>query len=429
MRSWKNIVLTNPDGIPEGLYNLFQSYSNGIILNSNANKNGEFEWMTAFGNSSEYQISNSENPFEELHEFLSKNQNWVFGHFNYDLKNSLENLHSNHHSGIDFSELHFIIPEIIAIKKSDFSCSFSNENKEIEFQKALGEKSKNTSKETQIILTPRTSKTEYLKNVESLLQHIHRGDIYEINYCIEFFSENVFIDPVSLFLKLNALTDAPFSALYKDGDQWLICASPERFIQKKGNKIISQPIKGTRPRGKTNEEDDILKKDLLNDKKEQSENVMIVDLVRNDLSRSAKKGSVKVEELFGIHSFKNVHQMISTVTCELHENVNPIDAIKNAFPMGSMTGAPKVRAMDLIEDFENMKRGLYSGAIGYFTPQMDFDFNVVIRSIQYNSKTGYLSLMVGSAITALSDPEKEYAECLVKAETLFQALGAEKINN
>ena len=150
---------------------------------------------------------------------------------------------------------------------------------------------------------------------------------------------------------------------------------------------------------------------------------MIVDIVRNDLSRSAQKGTVKVEELFGIHTFKNVHQMISTISCELDSATNPIEAIKNAFPMGSMTGAPKVKAMELAEKFENVKRGLYAGALGYFTPTMDFDFNVIIRSIQYNSKTGYLSLMVGSAITANSIPEKEYDECLVKAKTLFQALG------
>jgi len=277
---------------------------------------------------------------------------------------------------------------------------------------------------TRIHMQARTSREEYISNAKKLIEHIHCGDIYEVNYCIEFFAENVSVDPSSLFLKLNELTQAPFSCLYKNGEHWLICASPERFLHKKGSCIISQPIKGTRARGKTFEEDEKLKMELFLDEKERSENVMIVDLVRNDLSKSAKKNSVKVEELFGIHSFKSVHQMISTVRAELRNDVHPVDAIRNAFPMGSMTGAPKIKAMELIDEFENVKRGLYSGAVGYFTPDLDFDFNVVIRSIQYNSKTGYLSFMVGSALTANADPEKEYEECLLKAKTLFESIDA-----
>jgi para-aminobenzoate synthetase component 1 len=205
-------------------------------------------------------------------------------------------------------------------------------------------------------------------------------------------------------------------------DKHLLCGSPERFLKKDGNKLISQPIKGTAGRGHDDQSDQMLKENLLKDPKEQSENVMIVDLVRNDLSRTALKGSVQVEELFGIYPFKQVYQMISTVTSELQSGVHLVDAIRSAFPMGSMTGAPKVRAMELIEDYESIKRGLYSGAVGYITPEEDFDFNVVIRSLIYNKQKQYVSAIVGGAITDKSDPEKEYDECLLKAKPLFDTL-------
>ncbi|HTL81233.1 MAG TPA: anthranilate synthase component I family protein [Bacteroidia bacterium] len=275
-----------------------------------------------------------------------------------------------------------------------------------------------------IHLQARTPRAIYLSNVNKLISHIHRGDIYEINYCIEFFAENVSIDPLNVFLRLNELTKAPHACLYKCGDAWLLCASPERFLKKTGKKIISQPIKGTRPRGKTPEEDERLKTELKNDPKEISENVMIVDLVRNDLSRIADKGSVNVDELCGIYSFESVHQMISTVSADVREDVSFEEIIRATFPMGSMTGAPKFRAMQLIDEFEDMNRGIYSGSVGVIQPNGDFDLNVVIRSIEYNSKTGYLSVKVGSAITANCDPEKEYEECLVKAQPMLRALNA-----
>jgi para-aminobenzoate synthetase component 1 len=406
-----------------GVYELFQTCKTGMLLLDNSAKPASFEWMAGFGVEKELEGKENGNVFDELQKFLSPAKN-VFGHFSYDLKNSIEALSSAHFSGMEFPAAYFFVPQLLAIKTAGGLQVDSSDNALLEkFHADLPAEKKHLVVNDKIILKERTPKQDYISTVNSILAHIHRGDIYEINYCIEFFAESVSIDPPAIFQKLNALCEAPFSVLYKHNDQWLICASPERFLKKTGAKLISQPIKGTRPRGKTTEEDQQLRDELLNDPKERSENVMIVDLVRNDLSKSAKKGSVNVEELFGIHSFKNVHQMISTVVAELDEHIHPVDAIKNAFPMGSMTGAPKVRAMQLAEEFENMKRGLYSGAAGYFTPEMDFDFNVVIRSIQYNAKTGYLSLMAGSAITANSDPEKEYAECLVKAKTLFQALG------
>ena len=253
-----------------------------------------------------------------------------------------------------------------------------------------------------------------------------------MNFCQEFYGENVSLNPIHLFLKLNEIAKAPFSTFYKFKDRYLLCASPERFIKKEGQQLISQPIKGTSKTANTPEgineggiddvSDELLKTALQNDPKNRSENVMIVDLVRNDLGKSCVAGSVKVTELFGIYSFPTVHQMISTIEGTLRPDVHFIDALKNAFPMGSMTGAPKVRAMQLIEQYEITQRGLYSGAVGYITPEGNFDFNVVIRSILYNSKSRYLSFQVGGAIVADSVAGDEYEECLVKAQGVLKAL-------
>ena len=397
-------------------------YENGCLLVSNDDPDSEKKILAGLGSLRMISPVANKSSFEILKNEMSISPNWLFGHFSYDLKNEEEKLKSENPDGIGFTQMSFFIPEsVFRFENGELLFTTAGDKKmEDVLGNAAGEKTDFTKG---FSMQSRVSRSTYISNAQKLIAHIHRGDIYEINYCIEFFAEKIFLDPVALFLRLNSLAQAPFSALYKNGSHWLICASPERFLQKKGSRIISQPIKGTRARGKTIAEDEQLKSELFLDEKERSENVMIVDLVRNDLSKSAKKGTVKVEELFGIHSFKSVHQMISTVSAELKNDVHPVDAIRNAFPMGSMTGTPKLAALQLAEEFENTKRGLYSGAVGYFTPELDFDFNVVIRSIQYNSETGYLSIMVGSALTANADPEKEYEECLLKAKALFESLG------
>jgi para-aminobenzoate synthetase component 1 len=275
-----------------------------------------------------------------------------------------------------------------------------------------------------LTLTSRTSKDKYLTNVRNIKSQIKAGDYYEINYCCEFYAKHSAIEPLAVFNKLNASARAPFSSFFKLNDKYLLCASPERFLKKAGNKVISQPIKGTIRIGTTQEENQILQKELADSEKERAENVMIVDLVRNDLSKHAKAGTVKVEELFGIYEFPTVNQMISTISAKLSGDVHPVDVIKGTFPMGSMTGAPKVEVMKNIEAYEDQKRGLYSGSVGYFIPDGDFDFNVVIRSIFYNASTEYLSIQVGSAITYDADPEAEYEELLLKAKGMLEALDA-----
>lgn len=275
---------------------------------------------------------------------------------------------------------------------------------------------------TEVKIKLRIHKDEYHQKVTKLLEHIHRGDIYEANFCQEFFAEKTTINPFKTYQQLNEISEPPFATFIKIDELYVLSASPERYIRKEGSKIISQPIKGTAKRYVNKIEDDKIAYDLARDEKERAENIMIVDLVRNDLSKIAKKGSVKVEELCGVHSFKQVHQLISTVVSEIEDAIHPVDVLKETYPMGSMTGAPKVSAMKIIEDLEETKRGLYSGTVGYFTPDGDFDFNVIIRSILYNEKEKYVSFSVGGAITAKSIPEKEYEECLLKAKAMKHVL-------
>jgi para-aminobenzoate synthetase component 1 len=273
-----------------------------------------------------------------------------------------------------------------------------------------------------IEIQQRISKDLYLEKITKMLEYINKGDIYEANFCMEFFAENATINPLEKFLKLNEISKSPQAVFFKNNTQFLLSASPERYLKKEGEILISQPIKGTAKRFLDPIEDEYSKNQLALDPKERSENIMVSDLVRNDLSRTAQKGSVKVEELCAVYSFEQVHQMISTITSKLDSQYAAVDAIKTTFPMGSMTGTPKVSVMKIIENLEETKRGLYSGAVGYFAPNGDFDFNVVIRSILYNQEKKYISFSVGSAITSQAIPENEYEECLLKAKAMHEVL-------
>ena len=398
----------------------------------------EFDCLIACGVQDEIVLNDDAFAFEKLKQFQIEKQDWLFGFLSYDLKNSVEKLQSNNFDGIKMPDLHFFQPQIV-LKISKNHCEIvrntegGNTNYVLKSNSIFEEINnykfiENNTQNIDFQLKTRFNKSEYLEKIEQIKRHILRGDIFEMNFCQEFYGENVDINPIQLFFKLNDIAQAPFSTFYKFKDKYLLCASPERFIKKEGQHLISQPIKGTSkransPEGINKQADEQLKTALQNDSKNRSENVMIVDLVRNDLGKSCVAGSVKVSELFGIYSFPTVHQMISTIEGTLRPDVHFIDALKNAFPMGSMTGAPKVRAMQLIEQYEMSKRGLYSGAVGYITPEGNFDFNVVIRSILYNSKNRYLSFQVGGAIVADSVAEDEYEECLVKAQGVLRALG------
>lgn len=402
------------------------------FLDSNEYKDqySAYDFIVAAGVQAELK-SDSGNAFEKLKAFQKENKQWLFGFFGYDLKNETEDLSSHNVDHLNFPDLYFFVPKyLIAVKDGIIDVLIGNKDLVDEIDQVA------TKNEQRITLPAgqagnnglniqsQLTKNQYLNKVESLKNHIIRGDIYEVNFCQEFFTEKAHINPVETFEALNTVSPTPFGGYFKLNDQYILSATPERFLCKRGNKLISQPIKGTARRNADLTEDAKIKTALKNDIKEQTENVMIVDLVRHDLTKSAVKGSVKVDELFGIYSFPQVHQMISTISCELNPEIHFIDAIKNAFPMGSMTGAPKVKAMELIEEYEKTKRGVYSGSFGCINPDGDFDFNVVIRSILYNKANKYLSFQVGGAITYQSDAEKEYEECLLKASAILKVLGS-----
>lgn len=396
---------------------------------ANNNKNLFISRIIAIGADEELIVNKTGSALEELQEFYDRKKGWLFGYLSYDLKNEIEELTSINSDNMEFPVLHFFSPKVLIQIENEISSVYYNDDFS---SKTEAEKIYNLSitpvtktfkgKSNKINIQSKITKEEYINSVDQLKQHIRKGDIYEINFCQEYFAENTEINPTEIFEKFNSISQAPFAAYCKFAERYLICSSPERFLKKHGNTLISQPIKGTIRRSENKQEDNQLKTELQSNPKERSENVMIVDLVRNDLSRIAERGTVKVEELFEIYTFKQVHQMISTISCELKNNISFSDIIKATFPMGSMTGAPKVSAMKLIEEFESTKRGLYSGAVGYIDPNGDFDFNVIIRSILYNKEKKHLSFMVGSAITDKSIAEQEYAECLLKAKAMFDVL-------
>ena len=343
------------------------------------------------------------------------------GFITYEVKNEIEALSSDNFSGLDWPVLHFFLPETCLYWQRDT----------LQIQGAV------TDVLAAILATAvpaalppavpplraRMPRADYLQAVENVREDILNGEVYELTLCQEFYAEGVALDPVATFWRLNEASPAPYAGFLRYHDHYLLCASPELFLAHHHPIIVSQPIKGTRRRGPTPLEDEQQRLALLHDEKERAENLMIVDLVRNDLARIAQTGTVRVPELFGTYGFKHVWQLISTVTAELRPGLNLADILRATFPMGSMTGAPKIRAMQLIEQYETSRRGLYSGTFGFGWPDGEFEFNVVIRSLQYRADTGYLSLQVGSAITYDSVPEQEYAECLLKAQGMLEALG------
>jgi len=391
---------------------VFYSDSNNISFPSEP-----FEDFLAFGSVREVNFSSADS-LEDLKIHIGKKPSWLFGHISYDIKNQLEKLYSENPDSINFPDIAFFEPQFLLL--------FNNDS--VEF--LLGddhEKLISNINEVQLDLkleindheiSCQVLREEYINTVNLLKQHIINGDIYEINYCMEFLIKNIQFSPTSFYLNLSNSSPAPFSSFYKLNEKYLLGASPERYLKKTGNHVISQPIKGTARRGRTEQEDEIIKKELRSNEKELAENMMIVDLVRNDLARSCAFGSVKVQEMFGVYTFRHLHQMISTVCGELRPEVHAVDIIKNSFPMGSMTGAPKIKVMELIEKYETFKRGLYSGTVGYFTPEGDFDFNVVIRGLLYNQLSQTAAFHVGSAITFDADAEQEYNECLLKATAI-----------
>jgi para-aminobenzoate synthetase component 1 len=425
-RTTRTYSVESVSNLHEKLLRWAQQYETAVWLDSNKHhlEHSNFDNILALEEFTSIQ-TDAEHAFEKLKEYQTITQDYLFGYISYDVKNASENLTSTNVDDLGFAELFFFQPQkILFIKDNRVEfryLSMVEDEIDTDFKAicdiVLKPQNTNISKE-KIEIRSRISKKDYLKKVDKILEYIHKGDVYEVNFCQEFYAKNTSINPLDIYEDLNTISEAPFATFLKIDHQFLLCASPERYLKKEGRKIISQPIKGTAKRFKNRLEDQKIATALSKDTKERSENIMIVDLVRNDLSKSAKKGSVQVEELCKVSSFKQVHQMISTVVSEIKDDVHLVDVIKDTFPMGSMTGAPKISAMKIIESLEETKRGLYSGTVGYFTPNGNFDFNVVIRSILYDAEKKYLSFSVGSAVTAKSSPEKEYEECLLKAKAM-----------
>lgn len=402
------------DSLKKGLIEYARKFDYACILDSHYDIFGsqipftQYDLVAGFGTKNNAIIINT---FEELSFVRTDLKEWLLGYLTYDVKNQIEKLQSQNPDYLQWPEIFFFQPEILFLLKGrklnilSVRPINSIQNEILDYKQSI-------NKEFSLLLKSRISREEYISTVSKIKENIQLGNLYEINYCQEFYN-TCKIDPYTYFNKLKSFSPSPFSAFYKYQNKYLLSASPERFLLKTGNRLISQPIKGTAPRGENAVEDFQHIRELKTSIKERSENIMIVDIVRNDLSRIAKRNTVKVEELCGIHSFPQVHQMISTISAEVID-CSFTDILKAAFPMGSMTGAPKISAMKLAEKYECSKRGLYSGTVGYIAPGMDFDFNVVIRSLQYNAENSYLSYMAGSAITALSYAEKEYEECLLK---------------
>lgn len=471
MRTTKEYLLTDPAEFKLKLLSWSKQFGEVVWLDSNdyPQKSTGFEAVLAVEAFTSIKTDHF-NAFDNLKEYQEVTADWIFGYLSYDLKNDVEDLSSNNFDGLHFPELYFFQPaKMIQIKNGKavfhylkmvdeemegdfFDILGAEESKERgnssevreqrrdkrgERKEESGKNSSNEGIESSILKpetpnlepetlnqkpVPRITKEDYLQKVQKILHHIHRGDIYEANFCQEFYAEEFELDALEVFRKLNAISVSPFAVFLKFENNYLLSASPERYLRKEGSKIFSQPIKGTARRSEDLLEDKEIAKALSNDPKERSENIMIVDLVRNDLSKVAKMGSVQVEELCEVYTFRQVHQLISTVSAELDQGIPPVEVLRATFPMGSMTGAPKISAMKIIEEMEETKRGLYSGAVGYFTPQGNFDFNVVIRSILYNAEKKYASFSVGGAITSGSVPEREYEECLLKAKAMRQVL-------
>ena len=407
-----------------------ESFACIFLSAGRSDDHGQISLMAGFGIAEQ---------FSDLSDVPSCPESPVMGYLGYDYKNQIEpSLVSELTQLVEFDALKFVSPERwVAIEKNGIISGDEslllhrgNPNSGLDVsgdhdgndrhESSLSKLAAKNSPQWQ----SQTPKETYLENVERIKQHIVDGDFYEMNYCIAFTAIEE-IDPYDAFMLLSRKAPAPFSVFLKDGDRYLLCASPERFFGKRGDLIFSQPIKGTRPRvfdsisSELDEVQDLtVARELEKSEKDRAENIMIVDLVRNDLSKVCEVGSVQVPECCVVYSFSHVHQLISTVEGRLKPEVGLKELIHATFPMGSMTGAPKISVMQHTNHLEGFARGIYSGTVGYVWKQ-NMDFNVVIRALQYDSQTNALAYAVGGAITYDSVAEQEYQECLDKASAVL----------
>ncbi|MGB5943107.1 MAG: anthranilate synthase component I family protein [Leeuwenhoekiella sp.] len=422
----KRIEITDLAVAKKNLLVHYKTEKQLLWLDSNGHEDAYSSYEALLGVGAAKSISSQENgAFDALSNFRKESGDWLLGYLSYDLKNDLEDLSSHNTDRLAFAPLYFFQPKkLFLFFQGYLEMHYLPEvadDLEKDAQLFSEETEENQDISNVLKIEAALTKVEYCQRVGEMQGLIHRGEIYEANFCQEFYAKGK-LQPLPTFLKFNDISRAPFAAYFRSDQQYLLCTSPERYLNKKGTKVISQPIKGTSRRNADAELDRILRDALEKNPKERAENIMITDLVRNDLSRTANKGSVTVENLCEPKTYKQVHQLVTTVTADVNAKIDPIKLLRTTFPMGSMTGAPKVSAMQIIEKLETTKRGLYSGAVGYIDPGGDFDFNVVIRSILYDAVREQISFMVGSAITAKASAEQEYDECFVKAWAMYEVL-------
>lgn len=427
------LINENPSVYKQRIFDFISTFPDAVFLDSNKDSETpiaftgtRYSFIAAAGVNAFADSHISD--FNNLQQFIDAckaRKEWIFGFLSYDLKNIFEKLESGNPEAIEFPLFHFFSAKHIFIADNNSLTVIDSADPENLWQsvKRFIKVKDSEEQKPAIRVSHVLNRDNYLLSVKNLINHIQRGDIYEINYCHQLILQTKHLNAAALFGRISEISPGPFSCYYVSGGLHLICSSPERFLSRNKNLLITQPVKGTAARSENAATDELNRSKLAESRKERSENIMIVDLVRNDLSRVAKKGTVKVEELCGIYSFPKVHQMISTVSCMVDEETKFTDIISALFPMGSMTGAPKISAMKLIESEENFKRSLFSGSVGYIDPAGDFDFNVVIRSILYSDHTGVATVAAGGAITAGSIPEEEYAETLLKLSPQLTALG------
>jgi para-aminobenzoate synthetase component 1 len=417
----KSYSIINKDEFVEKIIQFSSVKNNFVLLNSN-DYSDEYDLIVAYG--IESSIKSSKNSLIKLDNYIDSVDDWVFGYLSYDLKNEIEDLNDKNEDIFNLPNINFFQPKVIWLIKNGTATILSLNKKNLidDWVQINSLNCLETLTKSKINLKSRGSKDDYIIKINGIKERILKGDCYEMNFCFDMYCKNNTIDPYQTYIKLNNYTRSPMSTFLKLDNLYLMSSSPERFIKKENKKIISQPIKGTAKRGLDSHEDKEITNKLLSDPKELSENHMIVDLVRNDLSRIAEKGSVRVKKLNKLNTFKRVHQLISTIEANIQSNIEFSKIIEGTFPMGSMTGAPKIKSMNIIDEYESVKRGLYSGSVGYIKPNKDFDFNVIIRSIIYDRSLKEINVSVGSAITFKSDPESEYDECLIKAEPMIRSL-------
>ena len=383
-----------------------------------------YDWVLAVDSLKTLVLTNTSGAFDLLEDFRQRySDSWLFGFLSYDLKNDVEPLTSQHPNRLHSPELLFFQPRFLfrmSGNKLTVNRNFLEATALVNVINAYELPKEPFSKK--IELFSNMNKDAYLERVRHIQNLIRHGEVYEVNLCRESASYEVRINPLTTFLRINDELRSPFSAYVKHEGLHILSFSPERYLRRQGDEIISQPIKGTAPVGNTPEENEAIRESLASNPKERAENVMIVDLVRNDLAKTSLPGTVRVENLFEVQSFQTINQMVSTIRGKIDNNFSSIDVIRNSFPMGSMTGAPKFRAMQVIDEVEMSRRGVFSGTIGYFSPDGNFDFNVVIRSVLYQEKERYLSFTSGGAITYDSVPEDEFQETLLKGERICDLL-------